>query len=290
MSKPKKTSYFNGDIDKFQDTLSYAQSSKASFKTISSGLSRKIVLDNGVKLRFFGKQGRNNLIDGAFLVKMVQRDIDKWIEKNGEHPYVKPSMIQVFNHKSIERVLKGQRTPIVGIDINSCYWVTAHKLGYISDDLFNRGLDTCKKKGLLIAIGCLNKLPMIKHYKNGVLQGTTFDQEYNARYSPFYWSIISYTHQILMHTYEMFQDDWFMFLTDCVFVSPNRVAEAQKFLTSLGYKHKSHNIEFKKFQNQTIEWYDMKDQKMKCMRTSLKDISFYYPQWKDKGADESTPL
>lgn len=289
MAKVQKKSYHVGDVEKFNKTLEYAQRSGETFKTITSGLSRKIVLSNGLKLNYFGHQGKNNLIDGAFLVRMVQRDIDAFIEQHGQLPMIKPSIVQTFNHNAIKRVLSSERTPIIGIDINSCYWVTAHHLGYISDDLFQRGLSTCKKKGLLIAIGCLNKLPMIKHYENGQLKFTSFDDEYNQRYAPFYWRIIRYTHEILIKSFETFQDDWFMWLTDCVFVSADKVQEAQKLLTSFGYNVKTHTIEFKKFENYNLEWFDFKDQKIKTMHTGRRDIHYYYPLWKAEGAEKSAP-
>mgnify|MGYP003344444472 CR=1 FL=1 len=88
------------------------------------------------------------------------------------------------------------------IDINACYWTTAYQLGYISESLFNRGLDTCKKAGLLISIGCLNKRPTIKRYENGKLTSTYYDEISYAKYSPFYWNIIKKTHDIIIQSYE----------------------------------------------------------------------------------------
>ena len=285
----KKKTFLSGDIDKYRETLDYSIVAKESFSTISTGLTRRIVLSTGVNLKFFGKQGKNGLVEGAFLVNMVQKEIDKYIEKNGVPEAHQPSQVQTFNTKRITQVVTGERMPIVGIDINSCYWYVAHKLGYISEQLFRRGLDTCKKKGLLIAIGCLNKLPMIKNYKDGELVSTTFDYEYNKKYSPFYWNIIYHTHEIMVQSFEVFKDDWFMFLTDCLFVDSKRIKDAQKFLNEKGFKTKFHTIEFKKFKENQITWWDFKDQKLKRMYAGHRDIRLYSDLYKASNKGEETP-
>lgn len=285
----KKKTFLSGDIDKYRETLDYSIVAKESFSTISTGLTRRIVLPTGVNLKFFGKQGKNGLVEGAFLVNMVQKEIDKYIEKNGVPEAHQPSQVQTFNTKRINQVVTGERMPIVGIDINSCYWYVAHKLGYISEQLFRRGLDTCKKKGLLIAIGCLNKLPMIKNYKDGELVSTTFDYEYNKKYSPFYWNIIYHTHEIMVQSFEAFKDDWFMFLTDCLFVDSKRIKDAQKFLNEKGFKTKFHTIEFKKFKENQITWWDFKDQKLKRMYAGHRDIRLYSDLYKASNKGEETP-
>ena len=242
MSKQTKQNFNSGDLEKYRTALEYARKSKQSFQIVSTGLSRKIIMPNGYKLNYFGRKGAQNLVEGAFLVMMVRREIDAYIEKNGTPPQVEPTQVQTFNFTAIRKVLSGKRKPIVGVDINACYWFVAHKLGYISDTLFERGLNTKKKKGLLIAIGCLNKLPMLKTYQDGVCIDTSFDTAQHQMYSPFYWNIIYHTHQLMIDSFKVFGDDWYMFLTDCLFVSIDRMKDAQEFLTEKGFFYKNHTI------------------------------------------------
>jgi hypothetical protein len=168
------------------------------------------------------------------------------------------------------------------VDINACYWFVAHKLGYISDTLFERGLNTKKKKGLLIAIGCLNKLPMIKTYVDGECVATDFDMESHNTYSPFYWNVINYTHELMIESFKLFGDDWYMFLTDCLFVSVDKIKDAQEFLKEKGFFYKNHSIEFKTFDSRNITWYDFKDQKIKTMYAGTRDINYYLKVYEEK--------
>jgi hypothetical protein len=282
MSKQVKQNFNSGDLEKYRTALEYARKSKQSFQIVSTGLSRKIIMPNGYKLNYFGRKGAQNLVEGAFLVMMVRREIDAYIEKNGTPPQVEPTQVQTFNFTAIRKVLSGKRKPIVGVDINACYWFVAHKLGYISDTLFERGLNTKKKKGLLIAIGCLNKLPMIKTYQDGVCIDTSFDTAQHQMYSPFYWNIIYHTHQLMIDSFKVFGDDWYMFLTDCLFVSIDRMKDAQEFLKEKGFFYKNHSIEFKTFDSRNITWYDFKDQKIKTMYAGTRDINYYLKVYEEK--------
>jgi hypothetical protein len=282
MSKQTKQNFNSGDLEKYRTALEYAQKSKQSFQIVSTGLSRKILMPNGYKLNYFGRKGAQNLVEGAFLVMMVRREIDAYIEKNGTPPQVEPTQVQTFNFTAIRKVLSGKRKPIVGVDINACYWFVAHKLGYISNTLFERGLNTKKKKGLLIAIGCLNKLPMIKTYQDGVCIDTSFDTAQHQMYSPFYWNIIYHTHQLMIDSFKVFGDDWYMFLTDCLFVSIDRMKDAQEFLKERGFHYKNHTIEFKTFDSRNITWFDYKDMKIKTMYAGTRDINYYLKVYEEK--------
>jgi hypothetical protein len=283
MSKQQaKANFSSGDLEKYKSALAYARKNKQSFQIVSTGLSRKIVMPNGFKLNYFGRKGSNNLVEGAFLVMMVRREIDAYIAINGIPPKVEPTQVQTFNFSAIKRVLSGKRVPVIGVDINACYWFVAHKLGYISDTLFERGLNTKKKKGLLIAIGCLNKLPMIKTYVDGECVATDFDMEYHNTYSPFYWNVINYTHELMIESFQLFGDDWYMFLTDCLFVSVDKIKDAQEFLKSKGFAFKNHSIEFKTHDERNITWYDYKDQKIKTMYAGTRDIHYYVKVYEEK--------
>jgi len=285
-----KKSFNKGTIEKYRSTLSKCITNKETFTTYSSGMSRRIILPTGVNMKFFGSEKANSRISGAFMVQMVQREVDAYIEKNGVPSYNVVSDVQLFNLPKIKKVIEGKKKPIVGIDINACYWNTAHKLGYISDALFERGIDTCKKEGLLIAIGCLNKKPVLKQYRDGKLVGYTFDDAVHSRYAPFYWNVIEHTHKIMMESYERFKEHWYMYLTDCLFVDSIAAKDAQKFISDKGYKCKSHAIEFMNFDGKRLRWFDFKDNREKEIHAQGRDIDLTYTLTRiGKGMHDTPP-
>ena len=91
MSKQIKQNFSSGDLERYRTALEYARKSKQSFQIVSTGLSRKIIMPNGYKLNYFGRKGAQNLVEGAFLVMMVKREIDAYIEKNGIPAQVEPT-------------------------------------------------------------------------------------------------------------------------------------------------------------------------------------------------------
>lgn len=109
----KKKSFVSGTIDDFKVKLSEFNKSSETFTTVSSGLTRRIVLPNGAKMRFFGSENGNQIIDGAFLVQMVQHEIDEYIESKGVPSYKMVHDVQMFNTKLINKRLKETAT---------CHW------------------------------------------------------------------------------------------------------------------------------------------------------------------------
>jgi hypothetical protein len=263
-----------GTLENFTDTLRKAIASRESFRVVSNGLSRKIVFDNGIKYNFFGKKDKDNYVEGVWLTAMVRKEIDAYIEKNGIPPTPPKVDVQLFNIPKINKIVqKGKRYPLVGVDINSCYWRTAFLLGYISEELYERGLKTCKKMGLLVAIGCLNKRPIVKEYIDGEMRMAKHDADYYDRYSPFYWSIIYHTYKIMMEAYEEFSEDFVMYITDCLFVEMGRKNGAKLFFEERGYECKSHIIDIVSYDGRQLIWYDTKANRKKGIFAMNRDIS-----------------
>jgi len=290
MGKRKKV--FNaGSIDKYKKTLQAAQHLGESFTTTSSGLTRKIVYANGTQLRFFGSDGKRSIIDGAFLVPMVQREIDEYIFEKGVPKFSKIDDVQQFNLQKIsEYVDKKSKKPVWGIDINACYWTTAYNLGYISERLYKRGISSVAKQGLLVSIGALNKLPVVRSYENGALISKSYDEVTYMKYAPFYWNIIQTTHDLMMESFSLMRDDWYMFLTDCLFVDYSSVKVAKKFIEKMGYGYKTHQIEFTHADPLRISWFDWKANCMKGIYSSNRDIHTSYSVWLINKGMQNTPL
>jgi hypothetical protein len=274
-----KTVFNGGYVEDFENNLKKINSRKESFTTITSGKSRKIIYDNGKKMNFFGRKGKTNFIDGCWLTNVVVKEIDKYIEQNGIPENLGKVDVQQFNFKTINKVI-GSKKPILGIDIDRCYWTTAYKLGYISETLYKRAFTATKKQGLLISIGVLNKMPMIRRYENGKCVKIDYDVGYHNRYSPFYWQIIHHTYNLLMESYQLFKKDWYMFLTDCVFVNPAKAKEVKEFFESWGYNVKNHTIDFTAYDGQNLTWYDTKAQNHKSVFAQGRDVEINYKIWK----------
>jgi hypothetical protein len=265
--------YNVGKIDDFKSFLSKSYKSNETFKVVSNGLSRVVHFSNGTKFRYFGTPN-TKFVEGVYLTNLVKKEIDNYIELKGI-PETKPRVdVQRFNVSKINSILAQERkVALFGVDINSCYWRTANLLGYISDELYERGLKTKKKKGLLVAIGCLNKLPIIKTYRQGVCVHSDKDYEYHARYSPFYWNIIYHTYELMMKAYEEFGDDFVMYLTDCLFVQTRKMKVAKEFFIRHGYFVKTHIVDLISYNGRELKWFDSKDKKVKSMFAMNRDIA-----------------
>ena len=149
MKKIKK-SYNGGNLRSFKSYINKQKSKERNFKVISSGLSRCVIFESGIKFNFFPND-KESRIEGAYFVNMVRSRLDRYIEKNGLSPMHKEAIqVQLFNTDAI--ALRGNN-PISCLDLNSCYWRTANLLGYIDDDLYVKGITSGFKKGLLISIG-----------------------------------------------------------------------------------------------------------------------------------------
>jgi len=272
----EKKNFFQGTIDKYRSDIRSASLNAESFITYSSGKSRKIILPNGVVMRYYGNDKKQAHIEGSFLVPMVYKEIDAYIEKNGVPEHQEVADVQLFNMPKIQGAISDKNKPIMGVDINACYWTTAYHLGYISKELYERGINTCKKAGLLVSIGCLNKRPMVKKYQNGKLVSSYYDDASYVRYSPFYWNIIQKTHDIMIKTYEVLGKNWYMYLTDCLFVDIEKTEDAQKLISDMGYKTKTHLIEYIDFDGSRLTWFDFKDNRKKGIYAVSRDIQSTY--------------
>jgi len=284
----RKKNLFQGTIEKFKVQFPTILEKSRDFTIVASGMSRKVVLKNGSVLRYFGSKNHQSKVDGAFIVQMVQREINTHIDTKGIPEHIKINDVQNFNLKQIEKIVN-KKVPIMGIDINACYWNVAYKLGYISEKLYKRGLDDCSKQGLLIAIGCLAKRPLIRIYKDGALVENKFDDITYLRYSPFYWNIIRYTYEMMVESYKILGNDWYMFLTDCIFVDVDKMKVAQKFLSDCGFQYKNHLIEYTSYDGYRLDWFDYKDKKTKQMYVYGRDINDTCSLEKIKGAMRSSP-
>lgn len=278
------TTIRGGYLHKFSDDLERLKNGKASFQIVSSGLTRKIVFFKKNKVTnkrlYFGHK-KNDILPGVHMVNGVRRNIDAYIEKGGKIPIVKyrPKLV-LYNFMQIEKVLQKNPPDLTyAVDINACYFKTAYNLGYINEDLYKKGWKKRKenKLGLLASIGSLNKHEQIQTYKNGKLKSTDTNWEYKNKYSPFYWAIINKVAEVMMEIATTLNDNFYMWLTDCVYVDRDYKTVATEILDKYGYDYKSFYIEFTDIKSKQLEWFDYKSNQLKYINHNI--LLNYTPEY-----------
>lgn len=265
-----------GNLEAFDKRITYYKDRNATFVVRSGGLSRRIQLEGSSKVfRFFGHPN-SSFVDGSWFAPMVRKSIDNYIAQNGQiETFDKPD-IQQFD---ISRIRHNFHRPVAAVDINNCHWTTAYLLGFIPKKLYERGVASGKKKGLLVSIGSLNKLERLDYFEGGRLVRTEYDHETHAKYSPFYWAIIGRVRDVMMETYMKHEESFYMWLTDCAFVEPFAANELMRDFERLGYRGKKYEIDFTEVSSNKVYWYEPKSNTTKAIAYLNRDIQVSYPLW-----------
>jgi hypothetical protein len=270
------TTIRSGYLPRFTADMVKLQNNKLDFQVISSGLTRKILFNKKDKVQnkrlYFGHQ-KSDILPGVHMVNSVRRNIDAYIDSGKPIPKIeyRPKLV-LYNFKQIEKAInKSPRDLTNAIDINACYFKTAYNLGFISENLYKKSWEKRKehKLGLLASIGSLNKHETIETYKNGKLKTTDTNWEYKNKYSPFYWAIINYVAEVMMEIAHSLGDDFYMWLTDCVYIDRDNKKIVTDILDKHGYDYKSFYVEFTDLQARKLEWYDFKANEQKYINHNI---------------------
>lgn len=178
--------------------------------------------------------------EGAHIVLEVKRALIKRVESGEKPPLFKSdSSVVCFNKFGILKCIEQQEGQCIAFDINSCYWVTAHAIGVISDDLFNKYMNDREKwkKGMVASIGALNKKTATLEYRNGRVFTHFMSRQYGMT-RPYYWAIINRVTYLMNEITEKLGDSFLMWLTDCVYVQSSKADEAFEIINSWGYDMK----------------------------------------------------
>ena len=261
----------SGYLDNFDFDLQKLKDTKGDFTVVSSGLTRKIIFkeeydETPFKRLYFGNSNNDNL-PGVHMVSAVRKNIDSYIKKGGKIPNTKymPKLI-LYNFEQINDIVKNNksikedRDKTYAIDINACFFKTAYNLGYFTEELYSKAWKRRKdwKYGLLASIGSLNKHETIDKYEEGKLKTSELNTDYIEKYSPFYWSVINYVAEVMMEIAHTLKDDFYMWLTDCVYLNESRKKDVEKILNKHNYEYKDFYIEFKDLDERMVKWYDYK--------------------------------
>ena len=183
--------------------------------------------------------------------------MDKWLEVNTIQSYPHNYKEQMFNVSAIERNL-GEM--IVAVDIDSCYWRTAYKLGYITEKTYIAGLQKSKwKTGRNAAIGSLASTESVTPYNNGFPDRLRqYIVKKNEGHQNIRHHIIDTVYQLFWQLFKEIGDNFLMFLTDCVYAKYDQLRYIENYLRGNAYRFKIHTVEFTELdkRNQKVKWLD----------------------------------
>lgn len=249
---------------------------------VQSGTTEKIKISDKTYIPF----NKDNMIgSGYHLANIVKADVKKFLEQYGDtfpkrgRDYTE----QCFNLNSIE---KNIGKVLISIDINDCYWQTIYNKGIISYKTYLSGLRKKEwKVGRNASIGSLAKVEVHTTMKNGVIQRDSFGKlkrviiKREEMYQHVRHYIIGFVYDMFIELANLLGDDFFMFLTDCVFTTFEKKKVVEDFFKNYGYTAKCKTFEFTNVyrDERVVEWIELrKPDTPKYYRYSLGQL--YSPQ------------
>lgn len=216
---------------------------------------------------------------GFHLSKVFFKDVNKWIANNGETMtfYGNNYSEQMFNVDAIEKNLG---KCLVLIDINDCYWRTAHLLGYISYETYIIGKRKKDWKiGRNACIGSLCKSKVISPYENGkIVKSARRVERMSLQHQSVRNHIITHVYKMFDYLFSQMGDSFFMYLTDCLVTSYDKKKWVENYFSEEGYKTKSKPIEFLSVDRtkKRVNWMDFEATKKDENGNVIVGIHRYY--------------
>lgn len=210
---------------------------KKNFKVRHSANYIELVTETGQKI-YQNKSKRFQ--GGLYMFYMVRKDVEFFIENNGEvTPYKELPVNYVNKDYNYDK-------DTIGMDINNAYWSVAYLKGYITQNTYEKGLED--KQGMksirLSSLSSLGKSRIYNVYEDGE---HTADQEMRANESlqNVYLDIRYSTYGVMLEVAEELGDDFCCWKTDCVFFTDTQEnrKKVQDIIESYGLECK---IEYNK--------------------------------------------
>ena len=181
---------------------------KKSFKVRESANYIELITSTGQKI-YQNKSKR--FTGGLYLFGMVKKDIQNYLEENGEvEPYEELPVNYINTKFDYEK-------DVIGMDINNAYWHVALLKGYITEVTYEKGLE---KEGLksirLASLSSLGKSRVYNVYENGEHK---LDEKVktNDSLQNVYLDIRYSTYGVMREIARELGDDFCSWKTDCVF-------------------------------------------------------------------------
>lgn len=282
----KKT--FTLTESRYDEIKGYLDSRGDEYDVVISGTTEKIKLNNRTYVPF---DSETMIGSGYHLAKMVRSDIEHWLDasvrvssdeevrffgkKYGDDWLSKNNSTlvkrgrdyseQAFNVNAIENNIN---KILVSIDINDCYWQTGFNRGWFTEKTYTAGLRKKEWKiGRNASIGSLCKVEMITTYRGGIIARDSLGKirrriiRKEAGFQYVRHNIIGYVCDMFIELANILGDDFFMYLTDCVFTTMERKKEVEDFFKKHGYSCKSKTFEFTNVyrDDRVVEWAELRE-------------------------------
>ena len=238
-----------GDLNAFEKDLELFKSSGVEFISKRYG-STGCILYGGNEY-VYSKTGDVSIRN---MCASVTRDAKKYL-KNNNLDHIDEKKVVHFNRPSIEKMIGDN---VVGIDINACYWTIAKRYGIIGEKTYLKGLQN--KTARLIATGSLAKKIRTVNYANGeqLCDEVSRPETYKV------WNLLlDEVYKLYLEARGVLGDDFYMWLTDCVYTSPRRAFEMIDFFTNKGFDVKFEQYRFLEFKGNNLYYLSTTNDKIK---------------------------
>lgn len=219
------------------------------------GVYKTLTIDTG----FVYTSTRRNGFKGLSLIKEVKQGLKKKVSDGFPIPKISDTRIKTVFYNE-ENCIKHNGCKVIAVDINNCYWSMLLKLGYISHELYLKGLSGGKdwKKSRVASVGSLGKKTMITDYIN--INGKLLSKSniVTCELNPFRLHLINTVFNDCLEIAKAVGSEFLFFLTDCFFVTENGAELVKQLLKLKGFEFKIKCFDkysFIKHENKsTIKW------------------------------------
>lgn len=262
-SSRERNTFFCGNFKSFERNLEKLKMVDDKIITTHSGVTKKIYTSDG-KVLVFKDEQRDGIIKGAFLVRMVKKDVEKYISENpdyipAQNMFLEYAPVVAFNYTGIQNMIN---KPLISVDINHCYFRTAYLLGYISEKTYLKGLPY--KKAMNASIGALNKYIYKEEYSGGEKTREFCNEDEYLMFKPIYHKILERVSDCMHESFYELGDDMVMWLTDCAFINEDALPKLHNVFEKYGYEYKIVTSEITAYDKATqkIDWWDYKNKEL----------------------------
>jgi hypothetical protein len=160
----------------------------------------------------YATQNNNFPKNKVFLFNLVNRDVKKYLEKNGS-VILKPKK----NTAEWNWNYDNEVGTITGTDLDHAYWRIAYVNNYISKKTYEYGLDDKCKALRLATISVLGREKKYLQYKNGVYVGEVIRQQKNKELHNVFMNVRYSCYFMMFELSQLLGDDFFCWKTDCIY-------------------------------------------------------------------------
>lgn len=277
--------YEMGGYEEYDQQINNLNATKYPYVTRHYGNNSAIYIKNlaGEKVAYVYFEAVRG--QGFHICASVKNEIEKWIKENKGFDYKKYELPdyneQIFNLKKIE---KNIGKTMVGIDVNGCYFNTMFKLGYISQRAYDMAYKKADewKTGRNASVGMLAKeiVYTLYDFKDGVRWRMDRIIIADKKKHAIRHHIIGYVWKTFQDLFKELNGDFYMFLTDCIYVDPKHLKKVTKFFEKKGYTSKYKKFKLTKL-NRKLErvfWWDplkKKKKKKKGEKDRFGEFKYY---------------